>query len=83
MMQNGNTHIRRGMDGYVTSVYHEFSYVPLTPKIVDFFTKSATNGSGLLLTERQLAFGWRPSRPAKGHSSPHYRTIIRLSVTSK
>jgi hypothetical protein len=30
---------------------------------VNFFTTSATNGSGPTLTERQLAFGWRPCRP--------------------
>ena len=35
------------------------------PKIVDSFTKSATNGSGPWLTERQLASGWRPCRPVE------------------
>jgi hypothetical protein len=39
--------------------------VPTMPKIVDSFTKSATNGSGPSLTERQLASGWRPGRPVE------------------
>lgn len=32
--------------------------VLLMSNIVNLFTKSATNGSGPLPTERQLAFGW-------------------------
>jgi hypothetical protein len=39
-------------------------HVYYLPKIVNFFEKSATNGSGPLRTERQLAFGWRSNRPA-------------------
>jgi hypothetical protein len=44
--------------------------VLVVPKIVNSFTESATNGSGPVLSERQLEFGWRPCRPVFAAGQP-------------